>query len=469
MWCSTCYTSPTRTKFHVKKPDYEEKDMPEEERERLRSAWGKKRYRPDNFLVGRNGDHTMVPFECDYCIFHKLRKVIPKNDSPVDQLLLDLIRRTNLDAFWSRARGTVEGNYRSIKKMQHIADTLELEGPFKTYSIMPDHDHCGYEVAVIMLKYSLQSGKYNKNALQFETVRKLRGHFSNFTRCSTDSIVNPMVLGNMKGQYQRLTGDPAGSMWFSRFMEGMKKRMGHISKPNLTMSPALLRRLLILSDERIFSEENEPKYKDKWIVFNTYAVVCYVISLRGNEGFLLDLGALRNYYDRGVGKYITIPLLGMFKGESEDMAHLIPCCELTSSGINLRQVLGRLIHSKELLGVIDGPAISDEKGFVLQPSEIDEMLHSLLMEIYKENKDLFPPEISKEADIKDNYQCFRTFRRTSNTRAKNMKVTKSDIETVNRWRKIENAQGNRPSLPMDQHYASFQDLLQPFLNYTQKM
>lgn len=196
------------------------------------------------------------------------------------------------------------------------------------------------------------------------------------------------------------------------------------------MSPALTRKLFELSDNRILSEGN-PKDRDRWVVFNTYAVVCYMISLRGNEGFLLDLGALRRYFQRGEGEYIIIPLLGMFKGESDDMAHLIPCVERTSSGIDVRRVLARLIANKELLGLFDGPAISDIQGYVLDPAAIDKMFHELLIEIFQENKDLFPPEIEEENQIKENFQCFRTFRRTSNTQAKNMKVKATDIETVN--------------------------------------
>lgn len=442
--------------------------MSDEDRERLQVRWDKRQRRADDYMVARNGEHLMVPFECDICIFFKIRGSLPQEDSSIDNLLLDCIRRANLDAFWSRARATVEGNCRKAKQMQSLAESLNLPGPFLSRETMPSYDHCGYQIAVIMLKYSLSTTGKNDTTIQFDTVRKLKAVYGNFVRVQPESVGVPIVLAGEKGQYQRLNNDICGSLWFARFMEGMKKRMGQITKSNKTMSPALTRKLFELSDDRI-SSESDPKDRDRWVVFNTYAVICYVISLRGNEGFLLDLGALRRYFQRGEGEYITIPLLGMFKGESDDMAHLIPCVERTTSGIDVRTVLARLIANKELLGLLDGPAISDAQGYVLDPAAIDEMFHELLIEIFQENKDLFPPEIEEENQIKENYQCFRTFRRTSNTRAKNMKVKATDIETVNRWRKVEQAEGKRPNLPMNQHYSSFQDLLQPFINYTSKM
>jgi hypothetical protein len=42
------------------------------DRSRLAKAWGKKRQSPDSYQRARNGDHTIIPFECDMCIFHKL-------------------------------------------------------------------------------------------------------------------------------------------------------------------------------------------------------------------------------------------------------------------------------------------------------------------------------------------------------------------------------------------------------------
>ena len=54
--------------------------------------------------------------------------------------------------------------------------------------------------------------------------------------------------------------------------------------------------------------------KNIWTVFSTYAVISYVLSLRGNEGFLLDLKGTRANLDRKDEKVFWIVLLGKIKG-----------------------------------------------------------------------------------------------------------------------------------------------------------
>ena len=201
-------------------------------------------------------------------------------------------------------------------------------------------------------------------------------------------------------------------------------------------------------------------------MFSAYAVVCYVASLRGVEGFLLDLAGLIRYWRPERKEYVIIPLLGKIKGESNDAAHLIPCVPVTSSGIDMKYVLERLIKAKESLGLRDGPAISEETGKLLESREIDDMLTELLINCYHEDRNLFPVDVDTEDKIRDNYQCFRTFRRTSDTRALEKKVSESDVDIVNRWKTLETDEGSRPGRPMRQHYAQLDLLMKHFLQYT---
>jgi hypothetical protein len=55
------------------KESFEDKKGSDEEQERLTKAWGEKHRAPEEYMVGRDGDHLMIPFECDLCIFRKLR------------------------------------------------------------------------------------------------------------------------------------------------------------------------------------------------------------------------------------------------------------------------------------------------------------------------------------------------------------------------------------------------------------
>ena len=66
----------------------------------------------------------------------------------------------------------------------------------------------------------------------------------------------------------------------------------------------------------------------------------------------------------------------------------------------------------------------------------------------------------------ENYNCFRSFRRASDTRSME-KVSITDIEMVNCWGKEERARNNiKLSMPMRQHYAQPELLIEPFWQYT---
>ena len=57
--------------FQIKEACYNVEEKGHEER--MEINWGKKHRDKNHFLLGRDGDHTMVCFECDTCIFRKLK------------------------------------------------------------------------------------------------------------------------------------------------------------------------------------------------------------------------------------------------------------------------------------------------------------------------------------------------------------------------------------------------------------
>jgi hypothetical protein len=196
-----------------------------------------------------------------------------------------------------------------------------------------------------------------------------------------------------------------------------------------------------------------------------------VVSLRGSEGFLLDLGGLNLHKldeDKST-KYFIIPLMGKVKGEHHDRCHLLPCTTKTDSGIKPYEWLSMLLKLKTKQGISSGPAISDENGRILNASNIDQAMHEILEELLIQNQDLFPSFIKNKEDIEANYHAFRSFRRSSDTRALNRGVRRDDIDLVNRWHQVDRADGNRPTFDMRHHYAQYDLLIEPFLRYTQAM
>jgi hypothetical protein len=432
MWCGACYTSSERVKFRVQEPAL---GLGESEKDPwnqawLERAWGKRHQPPDDFLKARDGDHMMVPFECDDCILHKLNGVSVDPESQRDVLVMATIRRANLDCFWSRSTGTVRGNKDKLILGAEMLGLVNLSGGYNHEGPMPDYNHCGYKIAMQMLLYSRRPGQKRRSYLQLDTVRKLRTSYSNQVRCSPQAARETLSLGDQRGKYKRFTRDPCSSLFFYRFIEGCKARMGSDWKPNKAMSIRLLLRMLTGVEVRIASAPSGFD-KHRWIVFHTFVTVTYVISLRGSEGFLLDIEGLRCHPQRPGDKHITLALLGKIKGESQDRDHLIPCSPVSSSGIEVKASVDRLIQAKARIGCFDGPVILGRGGRALSTQCINRALIEILEEIFEADPSLFPTDITSKEKLPENYQAFRMLRKTSDTRAIEKRVGKLDIDVVN--------------------------------------
>jgi hypothetical protein len=164
--------------------------------------------------VARDGDHLLVPFECDLCIFRKLKSRNPIPGDQEDLLMLACGRRANLDAFWSRAKSTALTNCDKVAFGIKLLATMGLLGPYKADGPLPEEDHFGYEVAFEMLLHSQRNGSYSELYTQFDTIRKLRSAFSNHCLVSTKANIISMALGDQKGRYLHFATDPCSSFCF---------------------------------------------------------------------------------------------------------------------------------------------------------------------------------------------------------------------------------------------------------------
>ena len=466
MWCGGCYISDATLPFHVDSlgKDGENGEIDKTETERMKMVWATKLRDPTDFHVARKGDHLVTPFECDLCVFRKLRRTNPKKSNASDRLLLGLIRRMNLDAFWSRETSTVVSNAnRAAMSIDH-SRMLGLLGPYEDGGGCTLEDHCGYEVAANMLIHSRRAGRHSKNYTQFSAVRKLRSTFGNQVRASGATSSRPWTLVDEGGGYRRLVQDKCGSLWFNRFITGMQKRMGRIWKPNRALSVVQMKDLIRRGNERYEGSENEED-RNIWSSFLVYAALSYVLSLRGSEGFMFDLDSTNRHRDRNDGSYLTIGLMGKVKGETQDRCHLLPVVNITGSGINVKYLLDRHLALKRRQGLERGPGISNTKGEIMNSNEIDERLVELLEDMYDEDSTSFPAQVDSKEKISEGYHCFRTFRRTSDTQALNRGVSGDDIDVVNRWEKLEKTGRNDNMGPMKQHYAEFELLIDPFKRY----
>ena len=95
-WCGKCYTSHKDLKFHRQLDQRTAKANPT-----LNAKWRNKKPVENDYEFARPGDSLAVPFQCDLCIFRRITDEDPNPTSATNTLLLQYIRRANLDSFWS--------------------------------------------------------------------------------------------------------------------------------------------------------------------------------------------------------------------------------------------------------------------------------------------------------------------------------------------------------------------------------
>ena len=413
----------------------------------------KRKKKLDDFLVGFDGATLCSPFQCDVCWFYNLRKMAPDPLSQGDNKLLAYIRRVSLDVLWSRAPGTGKAAVAAFKKSVRIAEELRIEPDYPHPGPWPLGDQLGFNTALIMLSASQEEGHTDSSYVQFDSIRKLRTGVANCHEVSAKANHLHWTFKDLRGRAQHLSNCPTESRFFVKFSEGVLQRMGRDIRSNTALDHQIL--LVILKRmDTLTSVEATPGRKDLLTVVATYLVVCFCASLRGNEGFMMDLSPIREHLHCGIKdpdglEHVVVCLLGRFKGETNTRWHMILLAAQTASGLNPRYWLEKLVASKAELGVTSGPAISDTEGVILPNSKIEEEFHTQLEWVQSHKPDLIPESIN----VRKAYGLFRSCRKGWVARAKNVNISESDTDSFNRWRKVERAKGLRPNLPMREHYA----------------
>ena len=122
-------------------------------------------------------------------------------------------------------------------------------------------------------------------------------------------------------------------MWFKRFYQGCRSRIGQDYHPNLVLTTLLIVKLL----DRTLEELSLVRMKEEkfdLITFGSYLVISHVLSLQGSEGFMLNLGSIGSEM-QVKRSHCVVALRGKVKGETIERNHIFPCCKITSSGINV--------------------------------------------------------------------------------------------------------------------------------------
>ena len=427
----------------------------------------KKRKDNNIFMQGRDGDMLLAPFQCDLCWFRNVKGRNPEEDSLEDESLLSMIRRVNLDMMWSSSNATVSNTWSNVKKSVGLSREMGISPTFPQMGPWPVGDEVGFSVALQMVKASLRPGKHSSDYQQFDTIRSIRTAFSNVFEASAGAQKEREVFRGEKGVVLHPSKCPTQSLLFEKFSKGLLSRMGRDVRSNSGLSHLVLVKIIENLERELQSSDAGDDRKHFLVVCGFYFVVCFVASLRGCEGFMVERSDLIRYVSKGkthrISPHVVVPLLGRFKGETGEKSHLLLMANTTGSGIQVRKWVERMVAVLQQKSLVDvGPAICFGNGDLIPSHLIDSEFKSQVNKV----KEVYPDLVDPSTDVKKSFAIFRSLRRGSQTRATEAGVDDRTIDMVNRWRKREN---RKRGMPMRDHYTDMQLILERLLKYSRAL
>ena len=147
-----------------------------------------------------------------------------------DHEMLEYVRRATLDSFWSRETSTVAFNLREARRMESkVADRLGMPSITPPMGPFPLSDECGMSAAIAMLDRSLDPGRHADH-VQCGVFRKVRSTITNIIQAGVGGLEDS--IGACQRNKIWVTKASTQKFWFSRFMEGLHKRVGEIRMPD---------------------------------------------------------------------------------------------------------------------------------------------------------------------------------------------------------------------------------------------
>ena len=342
------------------------------------NRWHKDAERVKNLNSGVSGAHCSIPFQCEICWIRNLEY---RNPQPEDDPYLMTIRRANLDAMAGKSRHTLAGHRRRTTEMVNHAvrigktPSLQPRGPF------PLGDQVGMGLAVDIIQKSLVARGKTEAVVQAETLRQLRSTYTKNWESSPLGVAESAAFAKGTSRV-RPTKCPAQSEWYQDFWRGLEARMGYKSSANHAISIAAMTQAIAYVKEDALTAETTWEANHLWKL-GAYLTLTTAASLRGYEGFFLDLAALRKHIHVGQGgsvpskftknsiltneqaknlPHLVLPLLGKFKGEIGIDHHMVNIASFTKSGLEPRWWAEKLIEVTESEGRFDGPAFGTPDG-----------------------------------------------------------------------------------------------------------
>jgi hypothetical protein len=244
---------------------------------------------------------------------------------------------------------------------------------------MPLDDIVGMSLAIEMLMYSQSVAGHIKDHIQFDTMRKLRSTFSRSWDSSPIGVTEGAAFSRGTGKV-RMTSCPSQSQWFTDFLLGAQDRMGYDTKKQLPLQLKAIVKMLELVRQDL--DEREAAESALLLRFGALVAILTAGSLRGHEGFYLDIAATKAHLEDGKqgvlpekfskqrilseDEVLALPtvcicLMGKFKGETGERYHSIILANETMSGLTTRWWVESLMALCDSEGRTKGFAFDEVK------------------------------------------------------------------------------------------------------------
>ena len=262
--------------------------------------------------------------------------------------------------------------------------------------------------------------------LQFDTVRKLQtaaSHVHEASAAASNSTSH--TFRTLQGKSFTNSSCPTQSRCFVKCMEGLLHRMGKQTKSNMGLDYKVLH-LILNGYEAELMDVSVTQARKRWVAMcGAFFLLGFVLSLRGNEGFMVEAHGLISHFNYGTEEseetpFILIPLLGRFKGEEQgEHWHLQMSAAQTASGFKVRKWVERLVNILQLENYVLGPAFCNVNGQSLIPSDIDEEFQIQLEQIQILHPNLIEPSLN----VREWFSIYRSLRRGSTARVGELDVS----------------------------------------------
>jgi len=342
------------------------------------------------------------------------------------------LRRAILDSLWSRERSTVASNFRRVIALEKLGNTLGFQNIVPELGPFPLEDTVGMKLAMAMILKSLDPG-VNAATVQFDTVRQFRSAFSNAYGAGPLQLQVSLFSSAHKKMHG--TSSPSDSEWFARFSLGMENRLGRQLRQDLGISIGVMLELQRDLEVR-WANSNPGQERRRVAELAVLFIVVYSWGLRGEEVFLISLGALRKVWGPSqlhATHHVMLGMVGRRKRLIGCRAFLLPSVIETASGLRPGVWLGRIIEAFEGLGIITGYVMIRDDGGDPRLSDYNQVFVDCLHGVQARRPDLIHPDIDVAAD----FGLPRSGRRGATTQARVNGVSEMDIGTNQLWRKTE--------------------------------